>query len=349
MEIAKQPSNPISVLIADVHYDLSTLELADKSVRMAINKANELNVPLIVAGDLHNSKANLRGECVKAMIETFFTADTPPYVLIGNHCRINERDIAHSLEFLHPYAMIVQTPVTHRVNGTSLRLIPYHHDAEELRLFLKDVPEGSTLIMHQGIVGSVMGDYIQDKSAIEKQDIANFRVISGHYHCRQDIQCGRPRKGAVGLASYVGNPYTLSFGEAWDPAKGFQILMDDGSLEFVPTNLRKHVKIELYTDELVAAEKYGRDLGINPGDLVLVRVSGTREALASVDKDRVAKSLGIEVPFRLELLPEKEEPAFNHDFPNQPQESTLDSIIDALTNCSEDQKNRLKKLWRDLL
>ena len=59
---------PTAVLISDVHYSLQTLPLADKVMRMAIDKANSLGVPLIVAGDLHDTKANMRAECVNAMI-----------------------------------------------------------------------------------------------------------------------------------------------------------------------------------------------------------------------------------------------------------------------------------------
>jgi hypothetical protein len=42
---------PIAVIISDVHYNINTLEVADKAMRMAINRANILNIPLIVAGD----------------------------------------------------------------------------------------------------------------------------------------------------------------------------------------------------------------------------------------------------------------------------------------------------------
>ena len=78
-------ANPRAVLISDVHYNLQTLPLADAAMRQAIQKANELQVPLIVAGDLHDTKANLRGECINAMLETFNTCEQDIYFLIGNH------------------------------------------------------------------------------------------------------------------------------------------------------------------------------------------------------------------------------------------------------------------------
>jgi hypothetical protein len=55
-------SKPVAVLISDVHFNLSTLELASSAMKMAQNRAVELNVPLVVAGDLTDHKAIIRGE-----------------------------------------------------------------------------------------------------------------------------------------------------------------------------------------------------------------------------------------------------------------------------------------------
>ena len=93
--------------------------------------------------------------------------------------------------------------------------------------------------MHQGIKKSGQSDII-DPTALHAEDVAGLRIISGHYHRRETI----PLPDGSTIASFIGSPYTLTFGEANDPEKGFQILYDDGSLEFVPTNLRKHVIIE---------------------------------------------------------------------------------------------------------
>ena len=170
--------NAIAVLISDVHYSLPTLELADKAMRMAIAKANELQVPLIVAGDLHDTKANMRAECVNAMINTFEVCNTEAFILRGNHDSMNEKSTEHALEFLSPYATLLAT------NGNiipfsgpkCLYLIPYNYNPDELRTYLKTVPPKSTLIMHQGLASSNSGEYIQDKSAINPEDVAGFRV-----------------------------------------------------------------------------------------------------------------------------------------------------------------------------
>ncbi len=325
---------PVAVIISDVHYSLANLKFADAAMRQAISKANDLRVPLIVSGDLHDSKANLRGECVNAMIETFKLCNSPPYIIIGNHDKINEKSDDHALNFLSAYAMIVDKPVYQHKLGW---LIPYYHDVEALRAFIKGIQTGmKQLIMHQGIIGSNMGDYIQDKSALSPADVAGFRVISGHYHSRQIIELPK-----MGKWDYVGNPYTVSFGEANDPEKGFQILMSDGSLEFIPTKLRKHVVIEIDASFNVKNEVYLPRFN----DLVWIKVTDTHENLARINRTKIKEWITLET-FKLDLIPldtKTEAPAKQLN-----NTEMLDTLIDSMTNTSDERKIRLKELWRHL-
>ncbi len=331
---------PIAVVINDIHYDLPTLEPADASLNQAIDKANALQVQLVVAGDLHNTKANMRAECVNRLIKTIQKCDFMPWILSGNHDRINEKSHEHALNFLSPYAHVLDHPV-HLGGADKLRsyLIPYYHNPEELRTYLKTIPKGARLIMHQGIIGSNSGEYIQDKSAITKDDVAGFRVISGHYHARQDIELPDG-----GLWSYTGNPYTLNFGEANDPPKGFHILMDDGSLEFVPTNLRKHVVIEIEVGKEVKLPD------ITLEDIVKVKLKGTKEQLQSHEfsKQNIRIELGLG-DFKLELIPLDTETQAPEAKQTLSQAEILDSMIDSLTNTEDKTKVRLKQLWKDLI
>lgn len=330
-------NKPIAVLISDVHYSLKTLELADASMRKAINSANGLNVPVIVAGDLHDTKANLRAECVNAMIETFDTAETLVYIIRGNHDSINEKSQEHSLNFLRPYVHNIIADYLPFNENTAL--IAYQNDAVSLKKLLKNIPKGATVIMHQGLSGSNSGEYIQDKTAIACKDVAGIRVISGHYHTRQTIKL--PKGGKW---DYIGNPYTLNYAEANDPEKGYQILYSDGNLEFVPTNLRKHALLELEGSNLDLIQGTPIDL-VNPEDIVKVRIIGSKEQLVKWTKDAVSKETGLK-SFSLELLPTKSELKAPKKTKTKPE--LLDSMIDDLTDVTEDRKNTLKDLWKSL-
>jgi DNA repair exonuclease SbcCD nuclease subunit len=316
---------PRAVIISDIHYSLSTLMLAESSMRQALAHATALNVPLIVAGDLHDTKGAMRGECVAAMLATFQTATTPVYIIPGNHCRINEKAKAHALEFLRPVAEVIDEPTL--IDG--LWFIPYESDADTLQAVLEGITPGSTLIMHTGVQTAYMGHYTVDRSSLPKASFAPFRVISGHYHMRQD----------VGTVSYVGNPYTMNFGEAKDPAKGFRVLNTDGSLDFVPTNLRKHIVLDRTLETLLdPVPEYV------PGDLVKLRVSGPRSELEKLSRTQIGQTLFGHADFKFDLVPDKAEIIQKPDLAVSPH-VVLDQLIDAMAE-TDDRKANLKALWR---
>lgn len=325
-------SKPVAVLISDIHYSLVNLPLADNALRQAIKKANELNVQVWICGDLHDTKANIRGECLNALTKTLMLANKKPRILIGNHDKINEKSDEHSLTILDGvYAEIVDKPVK---TNSDMHFVPYQHDLLVLRKYLSTAASHSTLIMHQGVNGSNMGDYVMDKSAITTDDVAGHRVISGHYHTRQTINL--PNGGKW---DYIGSPYTMSYGEAFDPEKGFQILMDDGSLEFVPTNLRRHIVMETNGD-LVAPNPL---IIPKEGDLVWVKIRDTKESYSDLTRDMIAVWLGID-NFRLELIPD--ETTTQAPKVQLSNDKLLDSLIDSLSNTSDERKARLKELWK---
>lgn len=330
-------SKPIAVFISDVHYNINTLEVADKAMRMAIAKANELDVELIVAGDLHDTKANMRGECVNAMIDTFNLCRHSPYILRGNHDQINEKSEQHSLNFLRNVANIVDKPRYYGVINATL--IPYQHSADKCREILAKIPKNDLIIMHQGLNKTSAGHYFQDNSAINLEDVAGRRIISGHYHTRQVTLLDQDGKW-----DYLGNPYTLGFGEANDPPKGFHVLYEDGKLEFIPTNLRKHVVLSYtYSNGVFYNDN---PCFIAPDDLVWVKVQGTKEALTNVTKEMFQNSIPFPQSFKFELIPY--ETSFTPVEKNTSPNVLLDAIIDSLEHASADQKTRLKNLWKSL-
>lgn len=331
----------IAVLISDIHFNIHTLEVANAALKQAVEKANVLDAPLVIAGDLHDTKATLRAECVNAILETLSHCRLEPIVLIGNHDKINEKSEEHSLNFINTYFKVTKLRQLELPEGDRIWVAGYYSDPMQFQEDLKKVPKNQILIMHQGVQGSLMGDYVIDKSALPKEVFADLRVISGHYHPRQTIRC--PGRGSV---SYVGNPYTLGFGEANDPEKGFQVLYSDGSLEFVPTELRKHIKFEVMVDDLDPDKTSFFLTEYKPGDLLWVVVKGHKEYLNRIEREDVL--LALELPkdteFRLDLVP-TDETAAPEKADTMDQPSLMDAMIDA-GSYSPEQKSRLKELWR---
>ncbi len=324
-------AKPIAVLISDIHFTIQTLELATASLRQAIEKANELKVPLIIAGDTLDTKALIRAECANRLIqvltESTYNIRHNTMILVGNHDKLHEKSKEHSLNFLKPFCTVIES--TFQDPETDLFLIPYQSSQEDFKKTFKNIPKDSTIICHQGFMGAKMGHYVTDTSSISVDEVKNYRVISGHYHARQDI----------GTVSYIGNPYTLSFGEAFDPPKGFQILLSDGSLESVPTNLRKHVIVEREVKD-----SYNPILGLYDNDLLWLKITGNQSELQNINKSQL---MTLFANLKLDLISSESDSKVTK-YDNLSDVDLLDMLIDQM-NETDGQKTHLKALWRKVV
>lgn len=324
---------PLCVLISDVHYSIHTKHLADVAFRRAIDKAAELKIPLIDCGDLTNDKAILRAECVNMLIDTMLYAkskDVKLYLLVGNHSLVNEKASDHSLNFLRPYATVIDTPTY--LAKLNLYLIPYYSDLEPFREAVARAPEQSALIMHQGVQGAFMGDYIRDKSSTKIDLFKHHTVLSGHYHRHQ----------TVGPVTYVGNPYSLSFGEANDGPKGFLVLNQDFTFERCLLSLRKHVIIEQRWNHPFIKPDF-----LNPNDLLWLKISGPSSELELLDKKVIGDTLLGHNNFKLDLILDNTDETVIL-LNKMTDDKLFDNLIDKMPE-SDEQKIYLKQLWKELL
>lgn len=333
-------SRPIAVLLSDVHYSVQTLEKAANATLQAQSKALGLGVPLLICGDLHDSKAQMRAEVVNRMIEIFGDGSAPEtHILIGNHCMVNERGGGHALNFLREWSNIIDRPYIGQLANETVLFIPYQSDLSAMREVL-DTAETNFIIMHQGLTGTDSGEYYQDPTAIPADWLAGRRVISGHYHTRQTIPL--PDNGQF---DYVGNPFTLNFGEAKDPEKGYQILNEDLTLTFVPTNLPTHLTCSLLMGSVESMIPIGKAPRRAPalGDILRITVSGPSDELIKLTKAKVQELVGFDnIVLDLEPYDTAQTTSVKE---TSSQEETFDSIIDN-TQEENDRKARLKALWR---
>lgn len=319
-----------AVLISDVHYSLKTLALADASLRAAFTEARRREVPLIIAGDLSDTKALLRAECVNAILKTFSEfPDVENYTIVGNHDLINEKSEAHSLNFLEGRTWLVRE--MNYDSSLDLYFIGYQHDTAKLESILEGIPDGATIVMHQGIMGAHMGEYVVDKSSISPEKLARFRVITGHYH----------RHHSIGTATYIGTPYTVTFTEASDGPKGIQLLHADGSLEQVPLNLRRHVIRECRYEDVM------QPIDVRSDDLLWVKVSGPASEVDKLKKKVVGQALIGHENFRFDRIYDEAAPAEIEDV-TLPPDQLFDDLIEQSEETPE-QKAYLSKLWRQVM
>jgi len=329
-------SKPIAVVISDIHFNINTLELATQALEHAITTAEQLNIPLIVAGDLHDTKAIVRAEVANVLCKTFKHTTTPCYIISGNHDRISEKHEEHGLNYLRPYADIVDTSTGININGINLELLPYFHDLDYLQTYLKVIPKGTITIMHQGFQGAWMGDYIQDKTSLPLSAVEHLKVITGHYHKHQTL----------GTVTYIGSPYTITFGEANDGDKGYLVLHSDGSYDRKILKLRKHVIIEGIGDEEGFLLEWAKIEELQPEDLVWVKIKGPKSCLDKINKVEFGKAVLKRDNFKLDLIP-IDAPDLHIQHEKMTDDKIFDSIIDNL-NDSLDYKEYLKRTYHEV-
>jgi hypothetical protein len=338
--------SPLCIIIGDIHFTPSTLELATDVVKQAKHMAHMLKVPLVLNGDTLDGKDLIRGVCANRLMEIIDShEDRVPaiYVNVGNHDLINVKSSEHSLNFLKPICNVIQVPTF--LQDIESYIIPYQTSPEALQAILSKLPKGSCLIMHQGLQTANMGHYRQDTSSLPKNIFADFRVVASHYHCRQDIQTADVvREGQVGMFSYVGSPYTITAGEAQDEPKGYSVLYSDGTLTHVPTNIRKHVTVVCTSDEVLNPIP-----NLDSHDILWLKVTGSQLDLDRLDKKAIGEHHLGHANYKLDLIPNatlqthKETENLNlNDF------DMLDKIIDN-TAVEPSHKTELKSLWRELM
>lgn len=326
-----QMSKPLAVVIGDIHYSPANLELADAALAMAIAEAQRLEVPVIINGDLHDTKDILRGKCMNRITARIESATTPVYIMVGNHDLLNERsNEEHALGFLKHCALIIDAPYYDEELG--LYLVPYQPDKRWIEQYAAQTPDGATWIMHQGVMGAHMGEYVVDKTSCPPETFSRFRVFSGHYHRHQ----------TVGTVTFIGSPYTITATEASDGFKGFMVLNEDKSYELVSCGLRKHVTVERTCDTVLAPI-----VGLNPEDKLWIKVTGPTSKLDKLSKKLIGETHLSHQRYKLERIYDKV--TVDKQLPtNFTPSQIIDSLIDS-SNEDTAYKEQVKKHWRELI
>lgn len=323
---------PIAVITGDVHFTLQTLDLATAVLRQGLHVANHIQVPFILNGDTLDGKAIVRGEIMNRLLEIVKSSPVEIIINTGNHDLLSAKAEESALNFLAPYCTVVRSPVAYR----GFNFIPYQITTEKMQQALALFAPGETLIVHQGVQDAFLGHYVQDTTSLPRDAFSDFRVIASHYHRRQDIACGDR------TFSYIGSPYSITFTEAEDGPKGINILYNNGDLELVPTNLRKHVKVLRPVSEVMLPIP-----GLKPTDLLWLQVSGPYSELEKLDKAAVGQAHLGHQNFKLEKLSTDAK----IEIPGQSAMSNselLDEVIEAGTE-TKSVKAELKSFWRTLV
>ena len=192
-------------------------------------------------GDPHITHKSLdRATELNALLEYFKTSKLFHTIIVGNHDYFNLECEGHSLEALKllPNVLVIDEPT----NDEDFVFIPYMHDQQKLKATIaKFVNPKKTLIGHLELSQFDFGNGHICTTGLSVTDVAGFkRVISGHFHKYQ----------TQGNLTYLGTPFSHSFGEA-NQVKylGMYDSVTD-ELKIAETPFPKHISIEFNCDLL---------------------------------------------------------------------------------------------------
>lgn len=286
----------IAILSTDKHLNennaLELLDLADQEITLA----KEVGTNLVIwLGDIFDSRLSQRQElltCLDTMLDMYLDAGIEIWCIPGNH---DKTDYEADESFLTPYRhhpafILISEPeekVIHCVPSVTCHFVPYYSQDVWLKKFA-ELPAPSKkgsktlLFSHTAVQGSINNDGRTVNSKIQLKLFKGYeKVFLGHYHNAQ-----QPGAKVFHLPSTRQN----NFGE--DPEKGFTVLYDDCSHEFVQADFKtyKPLKIDAST---VTPQKLKELAAIGTDDQhVQITLVGTREQVKSINK-KVLEESGI--------------------------------------------------------
>lgn len=263
-------------IIGDPHITPKSLEKGMELFRTV----EEAGKPAIWLGDLLDTKEVIRGKCLNAFYEYFKSSKLQHIVLVGNHDWFNLECLDHSLK---PLSSLPNVRVIDKVEyhpKLPFIFMPYIHNKAELKELLKAIPnkEQYTLFGHFDVSGFDYGNgHFCEDGVITHEDFAGFkRVVSGHFHKLQQ----------VGNFTYLGTPFSHSFGEAnQDKVLGTLHLAED-RLELTPTKFPSHVSAKIVCSKKGGDKKLEEFLKGNENNLIRIQLYGAPEDVVKLDKSK---------------------------------------------------------------
>ena len=221
-------------IIGDPHAKPNNLDL----IGSLFAKVEELGNNAVWLGDFLDTKEVVRGKCLNLIYNRLKSSKLMHVILTGNHDYFNLECQDHSLQLLKelPNVKIVDELVIKE----GLAFIPYIHDQKKLKETIKQIPKDTILFGHLELKGFDFGNgYICDKGITSGSFTKFKRVISGHFHKFQ-------QKGNL---TYLGTPFSHSFGESNQEKFLGVYNVETDNLELIPSEFPRHITLEIDCSE----------------------------------------------------------------------------------------------------
>ena len=262
-------------IIGDPHITHKSL---DKGLQL-FQEVEKRGLPTIWLGDFLDTKEVIRGKCLNLLHEQFSRSKLQHIILIGNHDWFNLECSDHSLKSLSslPNVTIIDSVRVHP--KLPFVFFPYIHDKAKLKeLLLEYSGKGLIAFGHFEVSGFDFGNgHLCEDGIVTHKDFYGFkRVISGHFHKLQQ----------TGNFTYLGTPFSHSFGEANQDKVIGTYHLDSDSLDLTPTDFPRHISVKIDMSKKNAEKRLQEFIDGNDNNLIRIQLHGTPEEVAKLDKSK---------------------------------------------------------------
>jgi exonuclease SbcD len=282
----------VALGLTDTHAHDNNLALQESIWKQAISICEEKDIKKIYHfGDWVTARKAQSLEVLEHLSwikDTIFDNDLSLIGISGNHDKTNQESI-----FAYPNLLkdegfhVVEYGYQDNISDNiSVWFLPYfpekgtYKDRVEAMKKQLDPNKTNVLITHVGINGGLAHENATVNKEVPADLFIGFDIVLvGHYHNRNKIDFNE-----VDI-HYVGSPFAANFGE--DNEKGFTIIYDDGSIEFINANFPRYETIEIEVEAidgkwLSQTKKHIKESGSN----VRVIVSGDESELKKIKKQK---------------------------------------------------------------
>lgn len=287
-----QSKFPCALLINDIHVSKDNIPEFQKNWDEAIKICQERDIAdIIIGGDLWQSRSAQTLDTLLAVRDAIIKAQNANIHLTiaeGNHDLVDQEALLGYSHIFHGYKdvdVVGDYTIIDFTDNISLYVMSYFPENGSFSQRLKDIVASddfdtqrtNILYIHQGIRGGLSQPSEDELPTSIFKDFD--AVLVGHYHDRKKI--------AGTAIEYIGSSRQHNFGE--DEEKGYTVLYDDGSYEFVKNevNIRyKNIAVEFSEID----SKLMKELGEVKKDArykTKVKVNCFSDEATSVDKQKL--------------------------------------------------------------
>ncbi len=249
--------NPIALLVNDLHISKDNISEFNENWDEMLAVCNRYRITdIVVGGDMFTASASQRLPvllAVKHALEKAVSENCCLTISEGNHDKVDEESVDGYNHLFDKYVDVVDVYKVLQWEDCEMALVvmSYFPENGSFSRRLAEMKDDLTnrynlnlgkvvLYIHEGIHGA-LGDFETHKEV--RAEIFNdfHSVLAAHYHNRVEL-------AGTGIV-YIGSSRQNNFGE--DVHKGYTVLFDDGSVEFVENEVNtRYATLEVAFDDI---------------------------------------------------------------------------------------------------